>query len=245
MANSSEVILRERLLCVGIAPRHARRLAQEWATHRASLVDEGLLQGLPPKMAQVRADQRLGTSESLVAQAVGQPALKSWGARWPIAICGLMPVVTLLFCHFATLLLLIAASAVMDHSRLILTQVPHMVRSVVDGLCILVLYGLPLVWAGLWVRYAVERRIVAHWPLVGVGLASVLGALTNLSVVWPQSGADTSMSAGIGISTADAQWLRSFGLRASITFACVASLYVIAWRRRAVRFTEDAPLNSE
>ncbi len=67
-----------------------------------------------------------------------------------------MSVVTLLVCIAAMLLSLIAIDWVIDHFHLTLIQVPHVLRAVVDGQCVLVRHGLLLVWAALWVRYALS-----------------------------------------------------------------------------------------
>ncbi|MDE2138560.1 MAG: hypothetical protein KGJ68_14100 [Gammaproteobacteria bacterium] len=214
--------LQERLLRGGIAPRRAERLLLELKTHAAALLEEETARGQAPEAAQAAARSRLGSDDEIVRKALEQPALKSWGARWPLIVCVLLPPAGLLAVSVGTLSALVALVAVSE-------RVGERVTMLIAWL---VLYGFPLLCAFLLVRYTVTRRLGLAWPLLGLLLMAALGAWSTFTVVWPQAGVQGRLSAGVGVSTGWLALMR-FGARWAATVAVALALYVL--QRRDIR----------
>jgi hypothetical protein len=186
--------LSERLLRAGIAPRHVRRLRAELETHYAMLLDEESRRGQPPELARRLARDRLGTDEDIVAKAREQVALRSWGARWPLAICALGPVLGLLGSAallVAALVTLLALSGAGGHPG-------SWARGGTTLVGWSVLYGLPLLWAYVLARYSATRRVSARWAVTGLFLTAAVGALTTFTAAWPHAGMRAQLSGGFG-----------------------------------------------
>jgi hypothetical protein len=210
--------LKERLLRGGIAPRQVERLLLELRTHAAALLDEEMARGQPVEVAQAVARGRLGSDDEIVRKALEQPALKSWGARWPVVVCALLPPVGLLALSVGTLSALVSVVAVGQH----LSQASW--ERGVSLIAWLVLYGFPILCSFLLVRYTVTRRLGLAWPLIGLLLTAALGAWTTFTVAWPQTGVQGRLSAGVGFST-DWVALVRFGLRWATTLVAAFGLY--------------------
>lgn len=228
--------LGERMLRAGIAPRHVRRLLAELETHYAALVEEELALGQPPAAARSAARARLGSDDDIVNKTREQPSLRSWGARWPLAICGAAPVLGLLASAVLLMLALVAVFSVASPSG---TPAPWF-----RGGTMLVgwsmLYGLPLAWAYAVARYGVARRLPWRWVLIGLILTASAGALTNFAVNWPHPGIQGAgvrgqLSAGFGLAGAGpaATWYPAAisATRWLITFVLGLALYVLLRRR--------------
>ena len=226
--------LKERLLRGGIAPRQVERLLLELKTHAAALLDEEMARGQPVEVAQAAARSRLGSDDEIVRKALEQPALKSWGARWPVVVCALLPPVGLLALSVGTLSALVSVLAVGQH----LSQASW--ERGVWLIAWLVLYGFPILCSFLLVRYTVTRRLGLAWPLIGLLLTAALGAWTTFTVAWPQTAVQGRLSAGVGFST-DWVALVRFGLRWATTLVAAFGLYVLMRRGvQAVDRTGDA-----
>lgn len=150
MRDPETVALRERLLRAGIAPRHAQRLATEWNSHLAALAEEARALDQPPQAAREHAQRQLGTPESLVAKAIEQPALMSWGARRPGLVFGLAPAFGFLISFIG---LLFSLFPIWEFSGLS-EPMPHgpssAARLGVELLRLFLHYGFPLIWAFCW-----------------------------------------------------------------------------------------------
>src|SRR5262249_43537555 len=107
--------LKERLLRGGIAPRQVERLLLELKTHAAAVLEEEIARGQALDVAQTVARSRLGGDDEIVRKAMEQPALKSWGARWPVIVCALVPPIGLLALAVGTISALVAGLAVGQH----------------------------------------------------------------------------------------------------------------------------------
>src|SRR5215475_11535275 len=83
--------LTEQLLRAGVAPAHVRRLVTELQSHYESLLEEERARGQPIDVAQELARRKLGADDEIVKRVLEQPALRSWGARWPFRFCGVGP----------------------------------------------------------------------------------------------------------------------------------------------------------
>jgi hypothetical protein len=231
MPESEFAGLRERLLRGGIAPRHVERLLLELRTHAAALLEEEIARGQSVEVARTMARSRLGSDEEIVKKAVEQSALRSWGARWPVLVCALLPSVGLLALSVGTLSALVSALPVGQHLNQAAWE-----RSV-WLIAWLVLYGFPLLCAFVLVRYTVTRRLGLAWPVVGLLLMAALGAWTAFTVAWPQTGVHGRLSAGVGLRTSWDSLLR-FGVRWGTTLVLASGLYV--FMRREARAVDRA-----
>jgi hypothetical protein len=227
--------LKERLLRGGVAPRQVERLLLELKTHAVELLDEEIARGQPLETARALAHSRLGGDDEILARALEQRALKSWGARWPVIVCALLPPVGLLALSVGTVTALVALAALGQHWNrepasweLSIWPWAH------DGTLLiawLALYGFPVLCSALLVRYTVTRRLGLAWPLVGVLLTAALGAWTTFTVAWPHAGAQGRLSAGVGLST-DWDSLMRFGARCATTVILALGLYLYMQRRQ-------------
>lgn len=219
MPDSEFGSLGERLLRVGVAPRHVRRLLDELAAHYALLVEEETDRGQPPELARSLARTRLGTDAEIVARASEQPMLRSWGARLPL-LCAIAPLLGLAGSAVLLIASLVAVFAV--------AAPPGEPKDWLRGGTMLVgwtmMYGLPLLWAYILARYSVSRRLGWRWPLTGLTLAAAGGAVTNFSVNWAGPGVRGALSAGVGWSPGHAL---SFAARSLVTVAFGVALYLL------------------
>jgi hypothetical protein len=102
-----------RLLEGGIAPTHARRIADELAWHWQDLRDEAQRSGLGDGEMTAWANRQLGNEGEIIAAVFARPELKCWIYRYPnvarialpLAYLSLLPAVPLVAgVHHAPLL---------------------------------------------------------------------------------------------------------------------------------------------
>lgn len=232
MPDSDFGSLAERLLRAGIAPAHARRLVAELETHYASLLEEELARGEPLAAARITARTRLGSDQDIVSKAREQPALRSWGARWPLAVCGLAPALASL----ASAAFLVAALTAAFQLKALHGDPGLWAR---DGTMLLgwsAMYGLPLVWAAALVRYSITRRLGWPWPVTGLVLIAACGALTNFSITWPGPGVRGALSAGVGWTSGSGA---SLAMRCLLTVGLGLAVYWLMRDRLERRTTAD------
>ena len=77
------LILEERLIDAGIAPKRVRRTVREMRDHFEDLVEAGVQQGLKPAAAQEQALRQLGQVEDLAREMAARPELRSFASRYP------------------------------------------------------------------------------------------------------------------------------------------------------------------
>jgi hypothetical protein len=87
--------LRERLLRVGVAPRHVRRYLAELQDHLADLNAQELNTGCSAAEAQSAALLKLGSEDELFNAMMKERHLRSWCARAPWATFGVVPLLLL------------------------------------------------------------------------------------------------------------------------------------------------------
>lgn len=230
--------LGDRLLTAGIAPRHVRRLVVELTGHYESLIEEEMARGQPIELARSVARNRLGTDDEIAKKVLEEPALKSWGARWPLTICGLLPVLGFAASAVAILAALAATFAIGNRWHAAwatdASGIALFVRHGTEGMAWLIMYGLPVLWSWTLAQYAVTRRLRTLWPLTGFVMTAALGAATNVGVVWPRPGVQGQLSGGVGLSTGwDA--MTAFGTRWLITFTLALGVYYLMSQRSEVR----------
>lgn len=93
MRDRLESAVYRRLLRAGIAPRHARRAANELGDHLDDLATDALRQGASRAKARRQALRRLGSMRSIAADYAARSELKRWYYRHPAAARALLPVV--------------------------------------------------------------------------------------------------------------------------------------------------------
>jgi hypothetical protein len=174
--------LRERLLRAGVAPRHVRRYVAELNDHLADLVAEEEHGGLGRSAAEAAALVRLGGVEELAGAMEERHELRSWSAKAPWAVFAVGALGSLATAYAVALLILWSGW------RMFLpwSSTPF-VRS--EGWSVpyfalgrLIYFGAPVfVGWGLGV-IAARQRVVAVWPVVGIVLACVAGAMAQVRV---------------------------------------------------------------
>lgn len=210
MPESNFGALGERLLRAGIAPVHARRLVAELEAHYALLVEEELARGESLAAARSAARIHLGSDDDIAAKAREQAVLMSWGARWPLVVCGLAPTLASLAASAA----LVAALAIAFHLSGPRGDPGLWARNATRLIGWSVMYALPLVWAWVLMRYSITRRLGWRWPAIGLLGTAASGALTNFSVTWPGPGVHGGLSAGVGWIS---DGVASFAIRCLVT----------------------------
>lgn len=178
--------LSERLLHAGIAPRHVRRYARELSDHYDDLVREEKANGAARELAQSRALSRLGAEEDLAQAMLSRPEMKSLTARFPWAVFGLGPIALLALSVFAGVYLevwllnhtgpvfrLFGIMGPSLHSAKVATQVYTVYNT-------LIVFGGPLLFAGLFYWIGARQRMPRTWIITGVVMVCVLGGFQNL-----------------------------------------------------------------
>jgi hypothetical protein len=205
----------------------------ELASHYQLLVEEEMAGGQPIELARSVARNRLGTNDEIAKKVLEQPALKSWGTRWPFSICGLAPVLGLAASAIAILAALVAAFEISNRLHPAWATDALWVRHGAQGIGWLIMYGLPVLWSWALAQYAVTRRLRRLWPLTGFVMTAALGAATNVGVIWPRPGIKGQLTAGLGVSTSwDA--MATYGTRCLITFALTVGVYYLMSHRLQV-----------
>src|SRR3569833_1509433 len=88
--------LEDRLLRGGIAPRHVKRYLRELTEHLADLTEAQRDLGHDQTDAAARARAALGPDAELADAMLKQRDFRSWRARFPWAVFGLMPPLALI-----------------------------------------------------------------------------------------------------------------------------------------------------
>lgn len=191
----------QRLIQGGISPRHARRLLREFAEHRADIVAERGNLGENLAAAQAAAAARLGSEERFVDAALARPELRSWVRRRPWAAFAVAPLLTF---ASAFVLFLLGLAVLFEWRKAhdyTLSAASPTIHWLTECANIFLLWALPIAIAVSFALLAARRREVSGWPLVGILVTSILGALTNLNFDLPPAAADPGMGAGIGLNT--------------------------------------------
>jgi hypothetical protein len=226
-------MLAARLIRAGVAPKRAQRLALELSEHVEDLVAASVAQGVTSTDAHEEAARQIGTDDALVAGILAQPALKSWGYRWPAIVFGLAPLL-LYVTSFVLLCVLLVQTADLLLRNLLGSggspfNAPGAIAVVAAASRYFILYGLPSLWCFAVMRYASDRHLPWRWPALGIATTALLSAAINFDYVLPSLGVPGTVTAGIGLSTEWSQ-LALLGARMLVTLALSAALY-LAFRR--------------
>ena len=224
--------LRGKLLRAGIAPVHVRRYLGELRQHFDDLARAEAGNGLSGDAALQAARARLGSDADLAAAMLARPDLRTLGARFPWAVFGLAPAVTLA-------LLLVAAAfvqvGVMDlvPGKGILR--PAWMASVIGAWNWSMMYLFPAVVAAIFVSLGARRFIKTRWLMAGVLLSALVGAAVHVSTTLSDLPGQSAFSVVFGFrSHADTP-----RLAASIILACAVSTLYWLWQRRQAAMIAD------
>ena len=178
--------LSDRLLSGGIAPRHVRRYVRELSDHFDDLVREEKENGAGRELAQTRALSRLGSEDDLAQAMLSRPELRSLTSRFPWAMFGLGPIALLvlsifgggyvelwLLDHTAPVFRLFHIMGPSLASARIATNVYTIYNT-------LIVFGGPLLFAGVFYWIGARQRMPGAWILTGVALACMLGGFQNI-----------------------------------------------------------------
>ena len=88
--------LRTSLQDGGVSSAYIGRLLAELDDHYADLERDELAYGREPAAAAVAALRRLGPQDTIAAEVLAKPELRSWPYRWPWLVSLLRPVMVLL-----------------------------------------------------------------------------------------------------------------------------------------------------
>lgn len=80
----------------GVSSAYISRLVAELDDHYADLEHEERATGREPAAAAVEALRRLGRQDTIAAEVLAKPELRSWPSRWPWIVRLLRPVLLLL-----------------------------------------------------------------------------------------------------------------------------------------------------
>jgi hypothetical protein len=228
MRDHSFESLREALLRMGVAPRHARRVVVELDSHFRQLVREGLAHGASDAAARTAARELLGTDEALISRYADMPELRAWSSRWPALWFTLLPLISFIALFVAAIAIL-GLSVELMSAYLHHVQVSAHLSSRIDWAAqILFLWVLPLSIAASFAVLAYRQRVALHWPVAGIAIVSCVVALINVSVVLTGGSPPGSLGAGIGISTHALPGQMAHAV--SIMLLVVGPLWIV-WRR--------------
>jgi hypothetical protein len=193
--------LEERLLRAGVSPRHVRRYVEELTDHLADLRAAEEREGKNGVEAEAAAAARLGPEEELAAAMLGRRELRSWSTRAPWAVFGLGGLGSL------TAAYAIALTILWSGWRMFLPESASPFAVELHGISVwyfgvgrMLYYGAPLfVGWGLGVIAARQRMGVA-WPVAGIVLACVAGAMAHVRV-------GVGGSVGMGIAPVSVTYL--------------------------------------
>jgi len=166
--------LGEKLLRAGIAPRRVKRYLAELDDHLAELTAREVEAGHAPGEASARARAALGSDDELAQSWLANPRLKSLTARAPWLVFVAAPPFAVLAAFLVPLLAIIAigkATGMMTGPRF---DAPIWYQNVITVLASASNFVLPLFIASLLVALAIRQRVAPLWPLVGIGLITLL-----------------------------------------------------------------------
>jgi hypothetical protein len=161
----------ERLLHAGITPRHARRYVMELRDHLADLVSRERAAGLDPYEAEAKARTLLGTEAQLVQAMIDGGAPRSFAARAPWAVFGVLPLAT--FIVTAVLLSRWSMHFFLPYSALPGADIPQSVRAIGMALSFIHSYAIGPALTAACVFIALRQRLSSVWLWVGLGLIAL------------------------------------------------------------------------
>lgn len=157
--------LSERLLRDGVAPRHVRAYLAELREHLVDLTEREAAAGGDTRQAARRARAALGDDETLAAAMLSRPGVRSWTARAPWLVLGLLPPVLMLLAMMITVILLIAMPS---HKGSVTPFMTYQLGPII------VIAGNLLItpaFAALFALIVWRQRLAPAWALAASGVA--------------------------------------------------------------------------
>lgn len=224
--------LNERLLCGGIAPRHARRYVAELRDHFDDLVDDEVRGGATRAAAKAEAQRRLGSEDDLARVMLERPELHALAKRYPWAVFGFGPVVLLAVG--------LAAAVLLEAGVLTLISIfyrnPHHMPPPAWFMNVVAIWNAiptlaaPLAIAGFLLLAGTRLNVSRVWIVSGVVVACVLGGFQELT--FTETGYHGELSFALGLVPPFPHAM--FGAaRAMINLLLIGSAAWLLNRRRA------------
>jgi hypothetical protein len=178
--------LRERLLRMGVAPRHVRRYLNELADHFADLRAEEEQAGHSRADAESAALLRLGGTEELARAMIDRRQFQSWCVRAPWATFGFAPLLLLATAWMVALFLLWSGWQIFlpgadtpfgsrpgQHHMFELANLYFQAdRALFFGAPILIGWGIGII--------AIRQQLKALWPTAGLVLIALIGGTVQV-----------------------------------------------------------------
>ncbi len=224
--------VREGLLRAGIAPRHVRRYVVELREHMADLIQRERASGLDAREAEAKARVILGSDAQLTQAMLDRSPPRSWAAKAPWAVFGLLP---------AAMVFTISAVIAMSLFRLLMpvmdqlpSQMPVGYQALITGAVIFTGYVVgPLLAAGV-ITLALRQRLSSAWVWVGLAVVAVFSGFFAFHAPEglndPYRATQLVMEDGRISGAATLAWV---GLRAGVLFALAALAYRALKARQA------------
>jgi len=186
--------LKETLLKAGIAPRHVARYLRELTDHLADLTAAQREAGHDEEASRLRARALLGGDAELAAAMLAQPGFKSWPARAPWLVFGLLPPVAITALFMATVVPLVLISRIygMDGHTV---MHPAWFVSLTQAAALFANFALGPGLVALLIWTALRQRLGRKWPLLAAVLIALLGA--HMTASFPQDGHRGTLSVGV------------------------------------------------
>ena len=229
--------LRARLLQGGVAPKHVNRTLKELRHHFADLEQKALSEGLSPREAVAQAAQQIGDPELVIEEALARPELKSWAYHWPWVIYGLVPVIALVLVVVGSIFAVVSLLELAENgsglspaafANALFDQ--WWARALLETWRVVIVFVLPVVFAGVLCISAAKRDAPILWPTIGVFLLLFLGFCFNLTIV-PPPAPDQLGELGAGMGFGIDRLLSIRVLRLLIPLIVVLGPYYW-WRQR-------------
>jgi len=216
--------LEDRLLRAGIAPRHVRRYICELEDHFADLVALQNARGYEEPDASLRARALLGDDEELTGAMLALGKFRSLPARAPWLVFGVLPPLAIMLAAAAVGLGIATAAAPLHGPGI---PFPAWGAGLVRALCQGANYGSGPLVSLVVIAIAWRQRLSGSWPLVGVAMAAVFGAITTLAVTMPHETVKGSVAINLGVAFPDILQSARF-----LSAAVLAGASLILWKTR-------------
>jgi hypothetical protein len=222
--------LREPLLRAGIRPRHVNRYLTELAEHYYDAVQDEERRGASAADAVSAARLRMGSDQHLMQGVLARPELLAFSVRYPWAVYGLGSLLgfagALAAVGLLTMLFLTAAAVIVIRTQTA-PDVSNWMINAMMGFRIFALHGLPLILGAVIVLNATRQRMPALWPVIGLIVISLFGALTNFDFTAGPPG-HRQLTIGAGFSLAK---LEQTTIHMAANLAVLLALYAAAAQR--------------
>jgi hypothetical protein len=226
-------LLWERLLRGGVSRRHARRYLVELGDHLQDLVAEERA-GAEPRSAETRALARLGNPETLAGAMIARRELRGLAARAPIATYVIAPPLALAAGAALAMVGIVATATALRNGG---AALPAWVQTAADAGILFSNGLLPVLLGWALGVVALRQRSAAFWPVLGMVVLGVAGAVLQLDVTLPSAGHHGEIGLATGLGPTFAQWSGPVG-RLALNLALTVTPYAWLSSWRAARASE-------